>query len=498
MSLLGVDVGTTGCKAVAFSVEGCTLAGGYREYPTVRPQPGWAELDGPTVWESVCAVIREAAEGAERAGDPVEALCAGSMGEAVAMVTRDRTVFGRSLLSSDLRGGEYIEGLCRRYSQERFYRINPNILGVHYTLPKLLWLRDHEPERFARADYFLLWGDAVPFLLGGEAVATYSLANRTLLFDLWREDWSEELLAFARLPREKLGACVPAGKVVGRVSDHAARVCGLKPGVLLVSGGHDQCCNALGAGLVRPGQAVCGIGSFECLTPVYAEIPEPHRLLRHGLNIEHHVLPGLYVSFLYNQGGSLVKWFRDVFAAAEKRSEADVYALLNAEVPEMPTRLLVLPHFETTGPPRFIADSAGAIVGLRAGTSRGEIFKAVLEGETFYFVESLAALREMGIDTSRFFVTGGGARSDRWLQIKADIWGVPIIRPRVTEAGVLGAALLAGMALGKYAGAEEAVRRCVAMDRVFEPDPVRHEFYRERAKLYEALYPALASLLRQL
>ena len=498
MSLLGVDVGTSGCKAVAFTPDGQALASAYREYPTHRPRPGWAELDGPTVWAAVLEVIRATATGAEQAGDPVRALCAGSMGEAVALVTRDRRVFGPSVLSSDERGSAYVETLKARYPQERFYRINPNILGVHYTLPKLLWLREHEPALFHQADRFLLWGDAVLYLLGAEAVASYSLANRTLLFDLWREDWSDELLAFASLSRESFGVCVPAGRIVGETSGEAARHCGLRPGVRLVSGGHDQCCNALGAGLVRPGQAVCGIGSFECLTPVYAAPPEPARLLRHGLNIEHHVLPGLYVSFLYNQGGTLVTWFRDVFAAAEKETDAHLYDRLNQEMPEAPTRLLVLPHFERTGPPHFIGDSAGVIAGLRTATTRGEIFKALLEGETFYFVESLAALREMGMDTSRFVATGGGARSDRWLQIKADIWGVPIARPRVTEAGVLGAAILAGMAVGDFASAEEAVTRCVTIERLFEPDPTRHAFYQERAALFRSLYPSLAPLLKQL
>jgi xylulokinase len=499
MSLLGVDVGTTGCKASAFSADGRPLSSVYREYPTLHPAPDCSELDSFAVWEAVKAVIAGAAAGAAGAGDPVSALSCSSMGEAVAPVTRDRRIAGRSILSSDTRGGELLEPVRRAYTAEQFYRINANILGPNYTLPKLLWHRAHEPELFQRADKFLLWGDAVGYLLGGEAVACHSLASRTLLFDLRRGDWSDELLRVAGLSREKLGRCVAAGTVTGTVSAALARELGLPAGTAIVAGGHDQCCNALGAGVCRSGQAVCGIGSFECLTPAYDRIPEPAPMLARGLNTEHHVLPGLYVSFLYNQGGTLVKWFRDTFAAGERDAAGgSIYAKLDGELPAEPTRLLALPYFEMTGPPDFTADAAGAIIGLKTGTTRGEIFKCILESVTYYFVDSLAGLRELGADASSFTATGGGAKSDKWLQIKADIFGVPFIRPAITEAGVLGAAILAGLGTGVYATAAEGVGLFVRRERVFEPDAGRHAVYRERAALYRQLFPALHPLLRKL
>ena len=496
MSLLGIDVGTTGCKAAAFSADGRLLAGAYREYPTLHPAPDRAELDGETVWSAVQAVITETAAGTGR--DPVTALSVSSMGEAMAPVTRDRTLAGRSILSSDTRGGELLDPIRKAYTDEAFYAINPNILGPNYSLPKLLWLRAHAPAVFERTDRFLLWGDAIGYLLGGEAVACHSLANRTLLFDLRRGDWSDALLRASGIPREKLGRCVAAGTVVGAVSAAQARALGLPAGVKIVAGGHDQCCNALGAGVCEAGQAVCGIGSFECLTPAYARPPETGAMLAHGLNIEHHVLPGLYVSFLYNQSGTLVKWFRDTFAAGETAAGGAIYRRLDAEMPAEPTRLLALPYFEMTGPPAFTADAAGAIVGLKTGTPRGAIFKCLLESATFYFVDSVAALRKLGADTSSFTATGGGARSDAWLQIKADIFGVPFVRPAITEAGVLGAALLAGLGTGVYRDAAEGVSRFVRRDRVFEPDAGRHAVYRERAALYRELFAVLYPLLKRL
>ncbi len=497
MSLLGIDVGTTGCKATVFTVAGQPLSSAYREYPTLHPAPDCSELDSETVWAAIRSVIAEAAAGA--LGDPVSALSVSSMGEAVAPLTRDRRLVGRSILSSDTRGGELLAPLRQAYTPEAFYRINPNILGPNYSLPKLLWHRANEPAMFDRADLFLLWGDAVGYLLGGEATACHSLANRTLLFDLRRGDWSEELLRLSGVPRGKLGRCVAAGTVTGTVAAGLARELGLPAGVKIVAGGHDQCCNSLGAGICSAGQAVCGLGSYECLTPTYDRIPEPGPMLARGLNTEHHVLPGLYVSFLYNQAGTLVKWFRDTFAAGEKAAAGgSIYRVLDGEMPVAPTRLLALPYFEMTGPPDFTADASGAIVGLKTGTTRGEIFKCLLESITYYFVDSLVALRELGVDASSFTATGGGAKSDNWLQIKADIFGVPFIRPNMTEAGVLGAAILAGLGTGIYATANEAVAQVVSRDRVFEPDAGRHAIYVERAALYRQLFPAISPLLRKL
>ena len=497
MSLLGVDIGTTGCKAAAFSEEGVCLAHAYREYGIQHPGPGLAELDSREVWRKTQEVLREVAAATRR--DPITALSTSSLAEAGVLVTHDRQILGNSILFSDARGEEYIEALLKVFSRESFYEINRNLPGPNYSLPKLLWLRDHQTDLYQKADRFLLWADALGFLLGCEPTASHSLASRTLLFDLRKEDWSEELLAWSGIGREKLGRVVPGGTLIGTVSDAAAGELGLPTGVKVVSGGHDQCCNALGAGIVSPGRAVCGLGTFECITPVYRNIPEAKGMLANGLNLEHHVLPDLYVSFLYNQAGTLVKWFRDTFARGEKvQPHENVYERLDAEIPDQPTRLLVLPYFEPSGPPGFVTDAAGAVIGLKTTTTRGEILKAIMECVTLYFADSLAPLRSLGINTGEFVATGGGAKSDAWLQIKADIFGVPIVRPRITEGSVLGAALLAGIATGAFARAAEGVGRFVKTDRVFEPNSGRHQVYQDKLAKYRQLLPALHPLLRSL
>ncbi|MBN1352889.1 hypothetical protein JXJ21_26100 [candidate division KSB1 bacterium] len=492
MSLLGIDIGTSGCKAAAFNAEGACLASASREYASIHAHAHRAELDSQFVWNCIKEIIALVAQ--QTAADPIEALCVSTMGEAATPVTRNRCIIGNCILSSDTRGIEFIDQLRQRIDQESFYRINPNILGPNYTLPKLLWLREHEPERFNRTYKFLLWDGLVGFLAGTEPFISFSNANRTLLFDIQRETWSDHLLSLVDLDPQLLPRCLPGGTIAGGVSRRIADELGLPLDVKIIVGGHDQCCNALGAGIAQPGRAVDGIGTFECITPVYAKLPAPHFMLEHGLNIEHHVLPGLYVSFLYNQGGSLIRWFRDTFAF-EMRNNSNIYEQLTEEMPSEPTRLFVLPYFEMTGPPAFVSDASGVIIGLKTTTRRSEILKAIMESVTFYFFQSLRALNEIGIDTSEFVATGGGAKSDAWLQIKADILGVPFKRTRYTECGLVGAAILAGVATGAFNHAEDGIACLVREDRTFEPDPRRHEIYQSRIERYQRLFPLLRGFL---
>jgi len=500
MSLLGVDVGTTGCKAAAFSESGELLGGAYEEYDVQRPQPGWAVLEVGEVWAKVCRTIRAAA--AHTQSDPVRALCVASMGEAITPVSADRRVLGPSILNFDLRGQEYLEELGASLAPERLYRINGNTLGNHYSLTKLKWIREHQPELYDQAHCFLLWSGLVSYLLGAEPCVDYSLANRTLLFDLDRGDWSDELLAWAGLEREKLPKVVPPGAEIGCLSRQAAAVLGLPAGVSILAGSHDQCANAVGCGVIAPGQAVFGFGTYTCVTPVYARRGEAEQMIARGLNTEHHAVPGLYASFIYNLGGAQVKWFRDTFARQEhlqaKAEGRDVYFDLMAEMPEAPARVVVLPHQGMSGPPQFVSDAAGVIAGLRLETPRGEILKGILEGVAFDLKESLDTLPELGLGVDEFRAAGGGSKSAAWVQTCADILGRPFVRVEVGEAGALGAAITAGVGKGVFASFEEAAAAMVRLGRRFEPDPERQRLYQARFERYRRLWPLLADYLREL
>ena len=499
MSLLGIDVGTSGCKAARFSEDGRMLELAYEEYDYQSPQPGWAELDSRKTWELVKRTIGRAAAGAGT--DPVRAVCVSSLGESVVPVTSDHTILGPALLNFDVRGEEYLDELHRRIPAEQLYRINGNSLGNQFTLTKLKWLKQHQPDLYWQTQIFLPWSGFVAFMLGAQARADYSLANRTLLFDMESKDWSEELLELAGLEREKLPGTVPAGTVIGTLAGGIAAEVGLPAGIPIVSGGHDQVCNGVGCGVLAPGQAMYGMGTYLCMMPVFDRRPEPALMMERGLSTEQHA-SGQYVSFLYNQGGALVKWFRNTFAAAERppaqASGQDLYAVLLAEMPEELSRVMALPHFTATGPPDFITDSSGVLAGLKLETRRGEILKGLIEAMTFYIRASFESLAGAGITVKDFRAVGGGSKSDAWIQISADILGRPFVRPRINEAGVLGAAILAGVGCGVFPSLEAGVQIMVQLERTFEPDAHKQALYTERFVQYQRLWPLLADYLHDL
>ena len=277
---------------------------------------------------------------------------------------------------------------------------------------------------------------------------------------------------------------------------------GLPANVSIVTGAHDQCANAVGCGVIQEGRAVYGMGTFMCITPVFSKQREPAVMVERGVNTEHHAVPGNFVSFIYNQGGSLVKWFRDTFAAAEHRraEEAgrDVYEDLFAEIPEGVSSTVVLPHFATTGPPEFVSDSSGIIAGLRLETSRGDILKGIVEGVTYYLQACVESLPPTGIEITEYRAAGGGSKSDAWLQMTADILQRPLVRPKVTEAGALGAAIIAGVGCGVFPSYQAGVEAMVSLERTFTPDPRKRKLYARRFEKYQRLWPLMAGYLRDL
>lgn len=500
MSLLGIDIGTTGCKAGAFSEDGRMIASAYEEYTLHHPQPGWVELDAAQVWGQVCKTIRAVVS--HTSHDPVKALAVSSMGEAMVPVTLDRCILGPSILNFDVRGAEYLPDLSARLSNDRLYRINGNTLGNHYSLPKLKWIKQYQPDLYARACNFLLWGSFVSFMLGAEPVVPHSLASRTLLFDINRADWSDELIELAELDRKKLPDTVPAGMVIGAVSHVVAEDLGLPANVLIVAGGHDQCVSGVGCGVIDQGRSMLGMGTFLCAMPVFRQRRDMAAMLSLGLNTEHHAAPGRYVSFIYNQGGAQLAWFRDTFAALEhqhaRQTGQDVYARLIAEMPVGPSRVMSLPHWSTGGPPEFIADSSGVLVGLRLETTRGEILKGMLEAIAFDLKACIERLPEAGIEISDYRVVGGGSKSDTWIQLCADILDRPLVRPKITEAGILGAAIMAGAGARVFGSLEAGVETMVSLDRTFEPDPDMRGLYERRFEKYKQLWPLMKHYVRGL
>jgi xylulokinase len=500
LTLLGIDVGTTGCKIAAFSLDGTMPYLTYREYDIQRPHRGWAELDAAYVWtlikEAICEVT------AHLPTNSIQALAVSSMAEAVVPVTNDREILGPSLLNFDMRGEDYLDDLRAKISDRFLYQVNGNTLGNHYTLTKLKWHKQHQAECYDQADKFLPWSGFVSFMLGADPVTDYSLANRTLLFDLDRGTWSNDLVKCAGLDLDKLPQTVPSATPIGTVASHIADELGLSHDTVIVSGAHDQCATAVGCGVIEPGSAVCGMGTYMCIAPVFATRVATEAMIERGLNTEHHAVPDRLVTFIYNHGGSIVKWFRNTFAHEEHRQAKtagqDIYTALFAEISDAPSPVIVLPHFSSTGPPDFVSDSCGVMVGLRLTTPRSAILKGIVEGITYYLKECVDALPATGITINDYRVAGGGSKSDVWVQTCADIMGRPFNRPTITEAGTLGAAIIAGVGSGIFSSFDEGVGAMVNLERCFEPDQTQHQHYMERYEQYKRLWPLMNSYLREI
>jgi xylulokinase len=502
MSLIGLDIGTTGCKAIVIGADGAIVGRAAREYAIATPHPNWAEQDAEHVWRMAWESLREAVAGAR--GDPPQAMALSCQGEAVIPVDGQGRALRPAILGMDTRTTEENRWLAGRFGAEALFRRTGMPVHTINTLPKLLWLKRHEPELWNSAEQFLLYEDFFLRRLTGKATISHCLASRTQMYDLAAGDWATDLLEGCGIERARLASLAPAGVgPVGTLRPELARELGIQGEVALAAGGHDQACAALGSGVVEAGLAMVSTGTAE-VVEVAMGSPALGDALREGnISIYRHVVPDLYLAMTLNHsGGLLLRWFRDAFCASETaraRAEgADAYDRMLEGAPEGPTRLFVLPHFAGSGTPWFDTASKGAILGLTFADDRASVAKAILEGLTFELRVNLDLLRANGIEIEELRAVGGGARSALWLQLKADICGVPLRVPEVTEAACLGAALLAGVAAGVYPDLPAAVERTVNAERRIEPKAEQRRAYEERYSIYKEIYPTLGALNKRM
>ncbi len=494
MSFLGLDVGTSGCKAAIFNREGRIIASAAREYVVTSSQPHWAELDPQKVGDLSLEVIAEASSHCLH--DRVEGLAISSQGEAFMVLDAQGDLLSNAMVSSDNRAIRQARSFS--FDTHLLYEKTGHTPYPIFSLYKLLWLQEERPEIWQKAARILCFEDYIHHRLGLEPAISFSLAARTMLFNVREQRWDPDLLAASGIETNQLSRPLPSGAIVGILSETMCRELNLARDAVVVSGGHDQVCAALGCGAIRPGIAVLGSGTVECITATFSE-PIFSQVLRDAnLCTYPHAAPELFATLAYNlTGGNVLRWFRQEWSAAEVAAAADTgadaYDLILASMPENPTRLMVLPYFTGSGTPHFDDHTPAAILGLRLTTSRGEVLRAILEGLCFELETNLRILASSGIPVRELRVTGGGARSHRWLQLKADIFNRPIFVPEVTEAGCLGAALLA-CATKENEEVSSLVDQWVRPGEAILPNSGRAEFYRERLAQYEQTYASLHTL----
>ncbi len=483
MSLLGLDIGTTGCKAVAFNLDGEVLASSYRKYAILSDNKGTAELNSIYVWEKAKEIIKEVST--QTKGDPIEVLSISSLGEALVPVSEDRNILSHSFLSMDSRGGEYIRQLLDKFEESEIFRLTGNIPGSFYSLSKLAWIKNNDPKLYNSTDLFLSWADFISFMLGGEAVANHSLAARTLMFDIQKGKWSEDIIHSMGLDKEKLPLPCNSGSHLGYVNGKIADQLGLTNRVSIIAGGHDQSCAVLGSGIKNKSRsAMYGLGTFVCVAAVFPEMPEPEYMYEKRLHIGSHVIPDSYITFIYNlSGGALINWFKEVFGG----KNLDFSELFD-EISGKENSIVAIPKFGTTGPPDFHSGSQGCFGGLSFYHKRGDILQAILEGTGFYIQDCFEKSGKVFERIDSLVATGGGSVSLKWLQITADILNKNVVRNRVNEASSLGAAIIAGVGSGKFSSWDEGVDCMVHQDIFLRPEGLNKGYYWEKFTRYKEYY----------
>ena len=525
MTLLGVDIGTTGCKAAVVSTDGAPVACAYREYPLITPRPGWAELDPDVVWEAACSAIRETTSAigvttsaigvTTSAGvGPPRAMAVSCLGEAVTPIDGRGRPLGPSIVSFDRRAAACHDRLVEQIGRDSFERITGLAPMPHYSVAKWSWLAREAPGTYRAAAKLVCYGDLVAARLGLEPLMDHTMATRTLAFDQAGRSWSHEILEAAGVEQAKLPAPAASGTVVGTIGAEHCRDLGLAPGAVLVAGGLDQACAAHAVGIGGAGSGGVGIGGagsggagsgVDAAGPsllslgtvaVLAMMLSGDRPRPLAVPTGPHVVEGRSLAVAgAPAGGAVLRWYRDVLGAADvERAEAagaDFYDTVVSSAATVETQAIVVPHFAGSRAAFADPDSLGVMAGLTFDTDRRQLVRALLEGvalETAVMAERLSAAVE---PVTALRAAGGGSRSAPWMQIFADVLGVPVESAASSYAAAVGAALIAGSAIGAVDG-EATMPMAVR----FEPDPGRAEHYRAKLVLYRRLYETMAAVRR--
>ena len=501
MVLLGVDIGTTGAKAIVFNLDGNILGYGFQEYGITTGLLGYAEQDAQEVWQVAKSVIQKAIK--ESGQKTIEAMSYSVQGDAVIPVDKEYCPLHPAILGMDYRTVEEAKQCSDLFGDRALYQetgMRPHPMN---SLTKILWLKQHKPEIYEKTYRFVTYADFLLGKLGVDGVIDYTMASRTMAFSLEAKSWSEDILKGLGIDKEKLSKPVPSGRGVGWLSDELTKEWELTAPMAIVAGGHDQTCAALGAGLIEENIALDSHGTAEVLSTAFYSKNTGDKMYHSYYPCYIHTVGDMYFTFSLNHiGGILFKWFRDEFGYEEmlqaKETGQSAYALMLDKISIDPGHVMVLPHFNGSGTPWCDLESKGAFVGITMGTKKSDFTKGIIDSLAYELKINLETMRDAGIPVNALRCVGGAAQSEKWLQIKADITGCTVSTLRIREAACLGAALLAGTAAGGYESLSEAVKKTVKVDKAYYPDEKRSKRYDEKYQIYRELYSSLKEINKKL
>ncbi|MFN2135302.1 MAG: xylulokinase [Candidatus Promineifilaceae bacterium] len=485
--LLGLDISTTGAKALIVDRAGEVVASATHPLSLSTPHPLWSEQDPQGWWDGMWRSIAGALAAANLGGDDIAAI--GLTGQMHGLVLLDESgqVLRPAILWNDQRTGPQCDEIRQRVGKERLIQITGNDALTGFTAPKILWVQENEPEIWAKTRHILLPKDYIRYRLTGEYAVDRAGGAGTILFDLKERTWSPEMLAALDIPAAWLPPTYEGPQVTGVVSAAAAEQTGLAPGTPVVGGGGDQAAGATGVGAVEAGIIALTLGTSGV---VFATTDAPLIQPEGRLHAFCHAVPNKwhFMGVMLSAAGSL-QWYRDTLAPGEE------FGALTGEagaVSPGSEGLFFLPYLTGERTPYPDPLARGAWVGLTVRHTRPHLTRAVLEGVAFGIKDSFTLIQEAGLGAiDQVRISGGGAKSPLWRQIMADVLGVQLVTVNTTEGAAFGAALLAGVAAGFYDRVEDACRETIKITGSTEPGPAMGQYppYYEQ---YRALYPALA------
>jgi xylulokinase len=469
--LIGIDLGTTGCRAVVYDDQGTCLGDSYREYGLITHSASVIEQDAAMWWELACGVVREAIARSDVDRNAVRALAVSSQGIAFVLIDEIGRPLGNAISWLDTRAGDESVLILERYPADRLFAITGKRASPAYVLPKLLWLRRNRPDEWRRARRILLSHDYLVYRACGECVTDHSLAGGTLLYDLRSSGWSDELLAAFDIAPGLLPTLRWAGTPVGTLTRLAAEELGLPPATIVVVGGQDQKCAALGAG-IESGVATVSLGTAAAIIQT---MDRPHTDIRMRVPTFSFVLSDCWVlEGVIGTGAGSLRWLRDLLGG-----DAAYDGLVDAAAGVTPGTdgLVFLPHLSGAGSPYWDGTARATFHGLSLATTRAHLTRAVLEGVAFQIRANLAVTQELAGVVKQVILFGGGARSSLWRAIIGDAANLPVATTPSVETAALGAAMLAGLGSGLFVSPTDARRALVQVGQSRAPVAENVAFY---------------------
>jgi len=488
--LAGVDVGTTGLKAALFDLDGRVVGEAARPYPVVQPQMNWAEQDAGQWWKAFKEAVGELtakAEASEIASIAIDSQC-----PSLLPITADGQPLRNALLWFDRRSVTQAEWIKRTIGEEKTGEIACNrVAAGAFSAPGMLWIREHEPKVFEAARWFLHANGYISFRLTGRATMDWANASFTLLFDVRRREWSQELCDLMRVPGEKLPEAVAPWVQVGEVTAQAAEETGLRQGTPIIAGAADSAAAALGVGAVKVGDSMDSSGASTVLG-VCADQP----IFNPRFMVRAHAIPDRWLFMGPSSAtGASLRWFRDNFCRYEARSAEELqlsaYQLMDLEAERSPPGargLVFLPYLAGERAPIWDPDAKGLLYGLTLSHTRADVIRAIMEGATYALRHNMEFMEALGLRIQGLRLTGGHAKSRLWRQIKADVTGRKVIVTAVKEASALGSAMLAGVGIGLFKNPIEASEHMVVVEQEVEPNLELQKTYTPLFNLYKRLY----------